>query len=476
MTDKLKIKDLESYPIKVSKDIRRLLLNAIKQKGWVFFKNPHLCKCWEEMKCTKTDCPSYKSSNLRCWQVSGTFCPGKPLGDFAKKYGDCQKCRVYKKATEGNVLLKIGEDFNNLMFQLKNEEDELSLNIQNSEEKNQELKALNEKINKLVMTLDKKNLLLRELSIKDGLTGLYNYRFFREILNEQYNLAKRFRFPLSCIMIDIDFFKAVNDTYGHQIGDIILSQLADILKKNVRDADKTVRYGGEEFVIILPYTNSEDAYIKAERLRQLVSDYSFTVGKTRLGITISLGIATYPDNKKIRRPEQIVSYADKALYQAKQRGRNQTVKYTDRPADKENGKKVDKTGSVIERRKYPRIQTLIKTQGGISNKERFSGNSFDISYSGLCLSGSKPLEINRLMSIRLYLPDINKKVKKTRQVDVEGLVVWCKRINEYSRKRDRNKQQSESSYLIGIQFSKISKKVSAYLQKYFVSIVKRENY
>ena len=169
-----------------------------------------------------------------------------------------------------------------------------------------------------------------------------------------------------------------------------------------------------------------------------------------------------------------MSYADKALYQAKQRGRNQTVKYIDRPADKENGKKVDKTGSVIERRKYPRIQTLIKTQGGINNKERFSGNSFDISYSGLCLSGSKPLEINRLMSIRLYLPDINKKVKKTRQVDVEGLVVWCKRINDYSRKHDRNKQQSESSYLIGIQFSKISKKDRAYLQKYFVSIFKRE--
>ncbi len=170
-----------------------------------------------------------------------------------------------------------------------------------------------------------------------------------------------------------------------------------------------------------------------------------------------------------------MSYADKALYQAKQRGRNQTVKYTDRPADKENGKKVDKTGSIMERRKYPRIQTLIKIQGGISNKERFSGNSFDISYSGLCLSGSNPLEVNRRMSIRLYLPDMDKKVKKTRQVDVEGMVVWCKRINEYSRKHNI-KQQSESSYLIGIQFTNISKKHSAYLQKYFVSIFKRENY
>lgn len=197
MTDKLEIKDPESYPIKVSKDFRRLLLNALKQKGWYFFKNPRLCKCWEEMKCTNSHCPSYKSLNLRCWQIAGTFCPGKPQGDFAKKYGDCHKCRVYKKATEGSVFRRIGEDFNNLMFQLKTKEDELKLIIQNSRGKNRELKALNEKINKLVMTLDKKNVLLRELSIKDGLTGLYNFRFFREILHEQYNLAKRFKFPLS---------------------------------------------------------------------------------------------------------------------------------------------------------------------------------------------------------------------------------------------------------------------------------------
>lgn len=473
MADTLKSKAPDNYTIRVSKDIRRLLLNAIKQRGWFFFKNPRLCKCWEEMKCAKNECPSYKSSNLRCWQVSGTFCLDKPQGDFAKKYGDCQKCRVYKKATEGNVLLKIGEDFNNLMLQLKNKEDELRLNIQTSEEKNRELEALNEKIKKLVMTLDKKNVLLRELSIKDGLTGLYNYRFFREILNEQFNLAKRFRFPLSCIMIDIDFFKAVNDTYGHQAGDAILSQLAEILRHNVRDADKAVRYGGEEFVIMLPYTDSGDAYIKAERLRQVVSSFPFMAGKNRVSITVSLGIATYSDNKNIKRAEQLVVYADKALYQAKQRGRNQTVIHNFRPDEKGSGKKADTFGVIIERRKHPRIQTLIKIKGTvINNKERFSGNAFDLSYSGLCFLSSKQLEVNRQVNISLYLPDIDRKVKKARQINAEGLLVWCKRISEYSVKNNRSSQKSGPDYLIGIQLINISKKDSAYLQKYFVSMFK----
>ncbi|MBI5664691.1 MAG: diguanylate cyclase [Nitrospirae bacterium] len=475
MTDKLRRKAADSYTIRVSKDIRGLLLNAIKQKGWFFFKNPHLCKCWEEMKCKKTDCPSYKSSNLRCWQISGTYCLDKPNGDFAKKYGDCHKCRVYKKATDGNVLLKIGEDFNNLMLHLKNKEDELRLNIRSSEEKNRELEALNEKINKLVMTLDKKNVLLRELSIKDGLTGLYNYRFFREILNEQYNLAKRFRFPLSCIMIDIDYFKAVNDTYGHQAGDAILSQLADILRSNVRDADKAVRYGGEEFVIMLPYTDSGDAYIKAERLRQVISNFPFTVGRKRVNITVSLGIATYTDNKNIKRAEQLVVYADKALYQAKQRGRNQTVIHNLKPDEKGNGEKANSFGGIIERRRHPRVQTLIKIKGTeVNNKERFSGNAYDLSYSGLCFLSSKSLEVNRRVELSLYLPAIEGKEKKAHQIDIEGLLVWCKRISEYSAKHNIAGQRSGADYLVGIQFINISKKDGAYLQKYFVSMFKKE--
>jgi diguanylate cyclase (GGDEF)-like protein len=462
----------DDYAVEVSKDIRKLLLNALKRKGWYFFKNPNLLECWMEMGCEKTDCPSYKSSNLRCWQVAGTFCNGVPQGTFAKKFGDCQKCRVYKKATGKDVIFKIGEDFNNLMYQLKIKEDELRLSIQQSEAKNSKLAALNKKIESLVKTLDKKNTLLRELSLKDGLTGLYNYRFFREILHEQYHLAKRFKFPLSCVMIDIDYFKAVNDTYGHQLGDSILSQLADILRKNVRDADKVVRYGGEEFVIILPYTDGDAAYIKAERLRQLVSDHAFSAGEHMIGITVSLGIAAYPDSKRIKKADQLVSFADKALYQAKELGRNQSVMYTNGAAEKKGSQKVTQTGSIMERRKHPRIQTLIKVKGGGNGKESFSGSTFDISYSGLCLLSSKVFEVNRRMNIKLNLPDMQKKRAKAKEIEAEGLTVWCKQINDSSGKRKGNTDQPEENYLVGIQFLSMSKKDGAALQKYFVSLFK----
>ena len=93
----------------ISKEIRSFLLNALKKKGWHFFDNVNLDKCWEVMKCTNTKCPSYKSKNLRCWQVAGTFCNGEPQGEFAKKFGDCQKCRVFIRATEGVKSDLIGQ-------------------------------------------------------------------------------------------------------------------------------------------------------------------------------------------------------------------------------------------------------------------------------------------------------------------------------------------------------------------------------
>jgi len=260
--------DENVHESRLTKDIRGFLSKALKRKDWYFFNNPGLCKCWEEMNCTNTQCPAYKSQNLRCWQVAGTFSRGEPQCDFVKKVGDCRKCSVYKKATDGNIILQIGEDFNNLMFQLKSREDELRMNIDDVEKKNRELLAINKKINRLLKSLDARNRQLRELSMKDELTGMYNYRFFRKILQEQYKLAKRYKFPLSCIMIDIDYFKAVNDTYGHQFGDAVLKQLAEILKSNVRDTDKVVRYGGEEFAILFPYTDYEAAYKKAEKLRE----------------------------------------------------------------------------------------------------------------------------------------------------------------------------------------------------------------
>jgi diguanylate cyclase (GGDEF)-like protein len=451
---------------KLSEEIRSLLLKALNKKDWYYFNNPQLTKCWKEMNCGNTQCPSYKSPNLRCWQVAGTFCEGEPQGDLAKKFKDCQKCKVYQKAIKGDPILQIGEDFNNLMFQLKTQEDELRLSIQNTEEKNRELASLNRKIKRLLKKLDNSNVQLKELSNKDGLTGLYNYRFFSRVLREQYSLSKRYRFPLSCIMIDVDFFKAVNDTYGHQSGDKLRCELAGILIKNVRDTDKVVRYGGEEFAILLPHTDQNDAYIKAERIRILVGEHSFKIRKKKLGVTLSLGIATYPTNKNIRLPERLVGFADKALYKAKEKGRNQTVIYAGKRTLKKKGTEATPESALMERRKNPRIQTLVKVSGLLNSKNLPLCHVVDISCSGVSLLSRKPVEMENIINIELLLPYKRKKMDEMRPIDIEGKVVRCKYINGIACDGDKAK----GNYLLGIQFVNISGENSIYLQEHFVSM------
>ncbi len=459
-----------SNPQNLSDEIRKLLLNALNRKGWYFFKNSQLIECWEEMKCDNSHCPSYQADNLRCWQVSGTFCSGVPQGEFALKLGDCQKCRVYMKATQGDPILQIGEDFNNLMFHLKKKEDELRLSMQITEEKNKELAALNRKIRRLLQNLDNKNVLLNELSIKDGLTGLYNYRYFTRILREQYNLSRRYNSPLSFIMIDIDYFKAVNDTYGHQAGDRVLIQLADILVKNVRDTDMLVRYGGEEFAIILPYTDQDDAFIKAEKLRIMVSDHLFNVRGKPINIAISLGIASYPANGKINKPEGLAYCADKALYTAKESGRNQTVVYAEQSGTKKKNK-PDNERALVERRKYPRIQTMVNVKGRLNSRNLSFTNAYDMSCSGLSLISGEPIESNKILSMNLCFPGNGNGSTSSSLIDLEGLVVRCEEINGKSVKHPGN-SRDVSRYLVGVQFSSISKKDRVRLQKYFVSLFK----
>lgn len=161
-----------------------------------------------------------------------------------------------------------------------------------------------------------------KLATIDGLTELYNHRYFQEVLRNQLEIAKRYDQPLSLIIVDIDFFKKFNDTYGHQAGDAVLRQVATILKKNSRVTDFVCRYGGEEMSIILPNTNSEEALFNANRLNKAIAEADFQVNSTTSAkVTISVGVATYPNIGET--PEEIIECADKGLYYAKEHGRNQ---------------------------------------------------------------------------------------------------------------------------------------------------------
>ncbi|MDI6641540.1 MAG: GGDEF domain-containing protein [Elusimicrobiota bacterium] len=162
-------------------------------------------------------------------------------------------------------------------------------------------------------------------SRRDGLTGLFLRRYFLERLEEEVLRAKRYKNKFAVIMIDIDYFKKVNDTYGHQAGDFVLKSLAGIFESNLHKGDLIGRYGGEEFVVCLPYTKPDECKKVAENIRSIVENTSFVYDGKNIHITISLGIAYYPEDAQSK--DELIVASDKAMYFAKQLGRNRTVEF-----------------------------------------------------------------------------------------------------------------------------------------------------
>ena len=183
----------------------------------------------------------------------------------------------------------------------------------------------------LTITRAKSYLEVLEHATLDALTGYNNRHQFEKRLKETTAIAKRQNQELCCIMSDIDFFKKVNDTYGHSVGDCVLKTVAKTIKKELREEDIASRYGGEEFIFLLPHTNIEEAQIVAERLRKAIEkkkinieDYNIENTK-EISVTISIGVSKF--NKADKIPEILYKKADEALYQAKEGGRNRVVVY-----------------------------------------------------------------------------------------------------------------------------------------------------
>jgi diguanylate cyclase (GGDEF)-like protein/PAS domain S-box-containing protein len=163
---------------------------------------------------------------------------------------------------------------------------------------------------------------LKELSIKDELTGLYNYRYFKNKLKEKFLESKRYNIPISLIVIDIDDFKKINDTYGHLAGDYILKELGKILVTNVRATDIVARYGGEEFVILLPFTEIKKASEIAKRIVEAVRNRDFIYELNVINITISAGISSITNDRQIKTENDLLKVADDALYKVKGSGKD----------------------------------------------------------------------------------------------------------------------------------------------------------
>lgn len=166
----------------------------------------------------------------------------------------------------------------------------------------------------------------------DALTGLNNRRQFEIRLHQEVATAKRKTNPLCCMMVDVDYFKKVNDTYGHHVGDIVLKSVANIVQAQLREYDTACRYGGEEFAVLLPYTTIEEANFVAQRLRKTIANNPINIDETEsenpqtVQVSVSIGVSEY--KKSFKSPQQLYKNADRALYEAKNSGRNRVIVFS----------------------------------------------------------------------------------------------------------------------------------------------------
>lgn len=199
------------------------------------------------------------------------------------------------------------------------------------------------------LRLKKANGRLKKILAFDAKTQLYNYRYFSERVEEEFKRAERYDNFLSCIILDLDRFKGINDRFGHLEGDQVLRTFAAILLENARETDFVARYGGEEFAIILVQTDGPQAKILAERIREATEKFSFLPSRRNARLTVSAGIATFPSNSRIHSSTELVKAADTALFRAKEAGRNRT--HLDRSSETAKIRKTNMAAEQIKRRR-----------------------------------------------------------------------------------------------------------------------------
>ncbi len=209
--------------------------------------------------------------------------------------------------------------------ELRSTNQQLRAEIELREKTQHQLEAANARLQTQIEEITALRDDLRELAVRDVLTGLFNRRYLEEQLAMDLLKAQQTGQPISVLMLDIDHFKAFNDTHGHKAGDMVLQALGRMLTTQVRQSDVACRYGGEEFVIIMPNTHIEDAHHRAETLRHAFEKLRIQHETTTLAATLSIGVAAYPEHGLSY--EELLDHADHALYQAKANGRNCVMTY-----------------------------------------------------------------------------------------------------------------------------------------------------
>jgi len=290
------------------------------------FSNPNLIKCWETKSCNHTNCPAYRNQDLRCWEITGTFCQHEYQGTFAEKHEQCKNCRVYRLA-RANPILELGETFNTMSAILEFRHNQLNQAKADLEDMNTQLEralsaahqhAAEVEVAKEQIEVDAA--VMDYQARHDALTGLPNRLLFSEELDKMLiNHTGKDR-QCAVLFLDLDKFKMVNDTMGHKAGDILLVETATRLSTCLRESDLLARMGGDEFTVLLKDIKTiDDALVVAQRMLEIVST-PYEINGTKLVIGVSIGGSIYPDNAIDA--AELLRTADAAMYKAKELGRN----------------------------------------------------------------------------------------------------------------------------------------------------------
>jgi diguanylate cyclase (GGDEF)-like protein/PAS domain S-box-containing protein len=253
-------------------------------------------------------------------RASAAYCrgrPDRPLGNGrdrtaaqAGRHHPCRSGRYFPARSTGPAYALLG----------------ISRDISARRRAEHELRQANEQLRRQLDEIEKLQVALKEQTIRDSLTGCFNRRYLDETLERELSRSRREGYPLSLVILDLDFFKQINDTYGHLAGDRALVVLAETLRADIRHEDVLCRYGGEEFVILMPRMPLDKAVERAESWRCKIADIRVAFGNFKLSFTASAGVAAYPDHGKM--PDELTHAADTALYGAKNSGRNRVVAYS----------------------------------------------------------------------------------------------------------------------------------------------------
>jgi len=219
----------------------------------------------------------------------------------------------------------LAREFNAISNRLNEANSRLRSKVVSADE---QLRATNEKLLQQSSELQRVNEEFKRLSITDVLTGLFNRRYFESMIEAEVSASARYGNPNSLLLLDVDHFKKINDTYGHSAGDIVLKEIAQHLKGKMRTSDTLCRVGGEEFVVFCKNADRDDALSIAEKLRQAILESKFKIGGETLGVTVSVGVATIPDVYRTSTAKDFYRCADIALYQSKGAGRNRVTHYS----------------------------------------------------------------------------------------------------------------------------------------------------